>query len=310
MSDERLVIVGSGPAGLTAAIYAGRAMLSPLVIEGTQPGGQLMITTEVENFPGFPEGITGPELMQRMRSQAERFGARFRMEEVTKVTHDGEVITVWLGDEPIATDTLIVATGASARFLGLESERRWRGKGVSACATCDGFFFKDRQVAVVGGGDTAVEEALFLTRYASKVWLIHRRDELRASKYMQNRVFAQPRVEIVWNSVVKEIVGEDPTGVRGVLLENVRTGQQQFLPCQGVFLAIGHEPNTEFLRGAVELDEKGYVRTVPGSTRTSLPGVFAAGDCQDAVFRQAVSAAGSGCMAAIEAERYLAERGH
>ena len=310
MSQERLVIVGSGPAGLTAAIYTSRATLAPLVIEGTQPGGQLMITTDIENFPGFPEGISGPELMQRMRAQAERFGARFRMEDVTGVTTGNESISVVLGDEEITTDALIIATGASARYLGLESERRWRGRGVSACATCDGFFFKDKQVAVVGGGDTAAEEAIFLTHFATRVWLIHRRDELRASKYMQKLVFAQPRVELVWNSVVKEVVGEEPTGVTGLRLQDVRTGEERFLPCHGVFMAIGHDPNTGFARSVLDVDASGYIRTTPGSTKTVVPGIFAAGDCQDSVYRQAVSAAGSGCMAAIEAERFLAARGH
>jgi thioredoxin reductase (NADPH) len=310
VSQERLVIVGSGPAGLTAAIYTSRATLAPLVIEGTQPGGQLMITTDIENFPGFPEGISGPELMQRMRAQAERFGARFRMEDVTGVTTGNESISVVLGDEEITTDALIIATGASARYLGLESERRWRGRGVSACATCDGFFFKDKQVAVVGGGDTAAEEAIFLTHFATRVWLIHRRDELRASKYMQKLVFAQPRVELVWNSVVKEVIGEEPTGVTGLRLQDVRTGEERFLPCHGVFMAIGHDPNTGFARSVLDVDASGYIRTTPGSTKTVVPGIFAAGDCQDSVYRQAVSAAGSGCMAAIEAERFLAARGH
>jgi thioredoxin reductase (NADPH) len=269
-----------------------------------------MITTDIENFPGFPEGISGPELMQRMRAQAERFGARFRMEDVTGVTTGNESISVVLGDEEITTDALIIATGASARYLGLESERRWRGRGVSACATCDGFFFKDKQVAVVGGGDTAAEEAIFLTHFATRVWLIHRRDELRASKYMQKLVFAQPRVELVWNSVVKEVVGEEPTGVTGLRLQDVRTGEERFLPCHGVFMAIGHDPNTGFARSVLDVDASGYIRTTPGSTKTVVPGIFAAGDCQDSVYRQAVSAAGSGCMAAIEAERFLAARGH
>lgn len=309
MNQERLIIVGSGPAGLTAAVYAARAMLSPLVIEGTQPGGQLMITTDIENFPGFPEGIPGPELMQRMRMQAERFGARFRMEEATDVQSEGPTLSLFLGDERITADALIVATGASARYLGLESERRWQGRGVSACATCDGFFFKDKQVAVIGGGDSAVEEALFLTRFATRVWLVHRRDELRASKIMQKRLLAEPRVEIVWDSVVKEVLGEEPVGVTGLLLRDVHTGQERTLPCHGVFLAIGHDPNTGFVKGTLERDDKGYIRTIPGTSRTAVPGVFAAGDCQDSVYRQAVSAAGSGCIAAIEAERFLAERG-
>jgi len=305
MQKEKLIIVGSGPAGLTAAIYAGRAMLAPLVVEGTQPGGQLMITTDVENYPGFPEGVQGPELMSRMRKQAEKFGARFRMEIATKVRFTEKPLAVFLGDEEIATHSVIIATGASAKYLGLESERKWRGRGVSACATCDGFFFKDRHVVVVGGGDTAAEEALFLTHFASKVYVIHRRDQLRASKFMQERLFAEPKIEIIWDSVVTEVLGGDPRGDNGVTLKNVKTGEEKAFPCHGMFLGIGHQPSTSFLEGELTLDESGYIVTQSGTSKTEVKGVFACGDCQDSVYRQAVSASGTGCMAAIEAERYL-----
>lgn len=305
MAHEQLVIVGSGPAGLTAAIYTSRAMLKPLIIEGTQPGGQLMITTEVENYPGFPDGILGPELMNRMRQQADRFGARFRMEVATGCRFQTRPLAIYLGDEEVTADTVILATGATARYLGLPSEERWRGRGVSACATCDGFFFRDKEVAVVGGGDTAAEEALFLTRFASKVTIIHRRDELRASKFMQDRLLNDPKVEISWDSVVTDVLGEEPRGVTGVQLKNVKTGEETVLACDGMFLAIGHQPSTLFAKGELELNDAGYIKILPGTTRTGVEGVFAAGDCQDSIFRQAVSAAGTGCMAAIEAERYL-----
>ena len=302
---ENVVIMGSGPAGLTAAVYAARADLEPVVLEGAQPGGQLTITSEVENFPGFPMGIQGPDLMEQMRQQAKRFGARCPAEEVVQVDLAAHPFSVRTDRNLYKGKSLIIASGASARFLGLPSEKRFLGKGVSACATCDGFFFREQEVMVAGGGDSACEEALFLTKFAKRVRIIHRRDQLRASVIMQKRVLENPKIEIIWNAVVEEILGEDTKGVTGVRLKNKNTGERFDEACDGIFIAIGHVPQTGLFKGKLAMDEEGYLVTAPDSTATEVPGVFAAGDVQDKIYRQAVTAAATGCMAALEVERYL-----
>ncbi len=305
MSHEKLIIIGSGPAGLTAALYAARADLDPLVFEGVAAGGQLMITTDVENYPGFPDGILGPELMDQFRKQAERFGARMQQVDVTRVDFDSRPLQVEVGGDDYTADAVIVATGATAKWLGIPGEEELTGRGVSACATCDGFFFRDQELVVVGGGDTAMEEALFLTKFASKVTIVHRRDEFRASKIMAQRVLDHEKIVVLWNTVLTEIHGG--TTVEKVTLEDTVTGKQQEMAANGVFVAIGHKPNTELFAEALDLDENGYIVKSPdGSTRTDVNGVFAAGDVADHTYRQAVTAAGTGCMAAIDAERWLA----
>jgi len=303
---EKVVIIGSGPAGLTAAIYNARADLDPLMIEGMERGGQLMLTTDVENFPGFPDGIMGPELMEGVRKQAERFGTRIMSSDVSRVDFSERPFKIWVEKDLYEAESVIITTGASAQWMGLESETRLRGHGVSACATCDGFFFRGKEIAVIGGGDSAAEEALFLTKFASKVYVIHRRDELRASKIMAARVLEHEKIEMVWDSVVDEVLGQDV--VTGLKVRNVKTNEVSELPVEGMFLAIGHTPNTKIFQGQIELDEKGYILLPGENTMTSVPGVFAAGDVTDHVYRQAITAAGQGCQAAIDAERWLDEQ--
>lgn len=305
---ENVIILGSGPAGLTAAIYAARANLQPLMIEGDEAGGQLMTTTEVENYPGFAKGIQGPELMSVTREQAARFGTRFITRNATKVDFSQRPFKVWVGDKLYLGKSVIVSTGASAKYLGLPSEKKFLGKGVSACATCDGAFFKNQQVAVIGGGDTAMEEANFLTRFASKVWVIHRRDSFRASKIMADRVLKNPKIEVLWNMEVEEVLGDKI--VNGVRLRNNKTGEIQTLPVEGYFVAIGHKPNTDLFQGQLEMNSVGYLVTKGKTTYTSVPGVFASGDVQDPTYRQAITAAGTGCMAAIDAERWMESVDH
>jgi thioredoxin reductase (NADPH) len=305
---EKLIILGTGPAGLTAALYSARANLQPLLLQGLQPGGQLTTTSEVENYPGFPEAIDGTTLVQRMQAQAERFGARVRGREVLKVDFSGQPFKMTLDDGSVLeSQSVIIATGASAQYIGLESEKALIGRGVSGCATCDGAFYRKVPVAVVGGGDTAMEDALFLTRFASIVYLIHRRREFRASRIMAERVKQHPQIKIIWNSVVEEVLGVPENKVTGARLRDVETGAKSDLAIEGLFVAIGHKPNTDPFKGQLDMDARGYLITQ--STRTRIPGVYAAGDVQDPTYRQAVTAAGSGCMAALEAERFLAEHG-
>ena len=309
-----VIIIGSGPAGLTAAIYTARASLAPLVIEGEpsstsdQPGGQLMLTTEVENFPGFPEGVMGPELMIRFKEQAARFGAEFLTAKVSRVDFSERPFRVWVGEQEFRSHTVIVSTGARSLMLGLDKEATLIGHGLSTCATCDGFFFRGQEIAVVGGGDSAIEEATFLTKFASKVTLVHRRDSLRASKIMQERAFTNPKIEFLWDSVVVDLLGEQK--LEGAVVRNVKTGEESTLAVTGLFVAIGHKPNTDLFAGQLQMKDSGYLVTEPGSSRTNIPGVFACGDVQDDVYRQAITAAGSGCAAAIDVERWLEANVH
>ena len=311
---SKVLILGSGPAGCTAAIYAARANLSPILVAGLQPGGQLTITTEVENYPGFAEAIQGPWLMEQMQAQAEHVGTRFLHDTIVRVDLSRRPFTAYGDSGDVYTgDTLIISTGATARWLGLETERKYQGFGVSACATCDGFFFRGKEVAVIGGGNSAVEEAIYLTNHASKVTLIHRRDSLRAEKIAQDRLFRNPKVHVIWDSVVEEVLGQDsPPGVTGIAIRNAKTGERSSLTVDGMFVAIGHTPNTDLFKGVLDMDDEGYLVTAADSTATNIPGVYAAGDVQDKIYRQAVTAAGTGCMAALEADRFLAanESGH
>jgi thioredoxin reductase (NADPH) len=306
---ENVIIIGSGPAGLTSAVYTARANLNPLMIEGEEAGGQLMTTTEVENFPGFEHGVTGPALIDLIRKQAQRFGTRFITRNVTKVDFSSRPFKVWIGNDLYQSKSIIISTGASAKYLGLASEKKYMNRGVSACATCDGAFYKNVEVGVIGGGDTAMEEAQFLTRFASKVYVIHRRDSFRASKIMADRVLKHPKIQVLWNKEVTEVLGND-LSMNGVILKDLATGQSSQMKLDGLFLAIGHKPNTDLFKGILDLNEIGYINTKPGSSYTNIPGVFAAGDVQDPTYRQAITAAGTGCMAAIDAERWLEAQQH
>ncbi len=305
---ENVIIIGSGPAGLTAAIYNARALLKPFMIEGEEVGGQLMTTTEVENWPGFEHGIMGPELMDVIKKQAERFGTRFLSRNVTKVDFSARPFKMWVGDELFQSRAVIISTGASAKYLGLESERKFLGRGVSACATCDGAFFRNQEVVIVGGGDTAMEEATFLTRFASKVYIVHRRDSFRASKIMVDKALKNPKIEVLWNSAIEDIMGDKV--VESVKIKNLEKNEVYEKKIQGVFIAIGHKPNTDLFKGQLEMNEVGYLTTKPGTTYTSVEGVFAAGDVADDMYRQAITASGTGCMAAMDSERWLEMQGH
>jgi thioredoxin reductase (NADPH) len=314
VTHHNVIVIGSGPAGLTAAIYTARANLAPLVIEGEpsstsdQPGGQLMLTTEVENFPGFPEGIMGPELMLRFRDQAARFGAEFLTAKVTAIDFSERPFRVLVRNDEYTANAVIVSTGAQSLMLGLDAEQRLLGHGLSTCATCDGFFFRGQEIAVVGGGDSAIEEATFLTKFATKVTIIHRRDQLRASKIMQDRAFANPKIDFLWNHTVVDLLGD--TKLEGAIVRHAVTGEATTLPVTGLFVAIGHRPNTDLFKGILDMEDNGYLITRPGSSHTNIEGVFACGDVQDHTYRQAITAAGSGCMAAIDAERWLEAAGH
>ena len=308
-ANYKAIIIGSGPAGYTAAIYLGRANIPHILLEGSQPGGQLTITTEVENYPAFPDGVEGPELMMKMRAQAERFGTIIKSETAESVAFKQGANTVTTGGNTYTAPVVILSTGSTARWLGLADDEAFMGKGLSACATCDGFFFKGQEIAVVGGGDTALEEATYLTNFASKVTLIHRRDELRGSKIMQQRAIEHEKIDIAWNSVIESYIPDEHGNLKGLLLEDTKDGSKRELPVTGCFIAIGHTPNTQFLAGQLDMDENGYLITKPDRTATKMPGVYACGDVQDHFYRQAITSAGTGCMAAIEAERWLTEEG-